>query len=167
MSIWFNADEIFEMAEQIERNGAKFYRRAAEAATAPKDRQVLLNLAAMEDDHEKIFADMRADMLKQGGMATVNPTFDPEGQAGLYLRAMADVHVFNMRADPSERLTGKETMEDILQTAIGLEKDSIVFYLGMKEMVPEKLGKGKIDDIIKEEMSHIIDLSKELAALKQ
>ncbi len=26
----FNADEIFEIAEQIERNGAAFYRRAAE-----------------------------------------------------------------------------------------------------------------------------------------
>ena len=26
----FNADEIFEMAEQIERNGAKYYRNAAE-----------------------------------------------------------------------------------------------------------------------------------------
>ena len=25
----FNADEVFEMAEQIEKNGAKFYRNAA------------------------------------------------------------------------------------------------------------------------------------------
>ena len=36
MSITFNADEVFEMAEQIERNGAKFYR---EAATKTSDRQ--------------------------------------------------------------------------------------------------------------------------------
>lgn len=164
MSIRFNADEIFEMAERIERNGAKFYRRVAEGATAPKSRQLLLHLAAMEDEHEKIFAAMRADMLKEGQMATVDPAFDPEGQAALYLRAMADGHVFDMRADPSEHLTGNETMESILQTAIGLEKDSIVFYLGMKEMVPERLGKVKIDDIIKEEMSHITDLSRELKA---
>ena len=26
MGIDFNADEVFEIAEQIERNGAKFYR---------------------------------------------------------------------------------------------------------------------------------------------
>ena len=31
MSYDFNADEIFEIAEQIERNGAKFYRTAAES----------------------------------------------------------------------------------------------------------------------------------------
>lgn len=167
MSIRFNADEIFEMAEQIERNGAKFYRQVAEHAATTGGRQLLLYLAGMEDKHERIFAAMRADMLKQGGMATVDPVFDPEGQAALYLRAMADGHVFDMRVDPSERLTGEETMEDVLQTAIGLEKDSIVFYLGMKEMVPKKLGKDKIDDIIKEEMSHITMLSKELAALKK
>jgi rubrerythrin len=166
MSIPFNADEIFEMAEQIERNGAKFYRRASEEAADSESHQLLLDLAAMEDEHEKIFAAMRADMLKQGQMATVDPALDPEGQAVLYLRAMADGQVFNMREDPSEHLTGEETMDDILQTAIGLEKDSIVFYLGMKEMVPERLGKGKIDDVIKEEMGHITTLSGKLASLK-
>ena len=61
---------------------------------------------------------------------------------------MADGHVFDVRKDPSERLTGKETMEDILKTAIGLEKDSIVFYLGIKDIVPEKLSKERIDDIL-------------------
>ena len=163
MSIAFNADEILEMAEQIERNGAKFYRRAAEGADA-RSRQQLLDLAAMEDVHEKTFASMRSELSEQEQKLMA---FDPEGEAGLYLQAFADGHVFDVNADPSELLTGREKMEDILQTAIGLEKDSIVFYLGLKEMVPEKLGKGKIDDIIKEEMSHIIDLSKELAALKQ
>jgi rubrerythrin len=79
---------------------------------------------------------------------------------------MADGHVFDVRKDSSERLTGKETMEDILNTAIGLEKDSIVFYLGIKEIVPKRLSRQRIDDIIKEEMGHIAVLSKELAALK-
>jgi rubrerythrin len=90
---------------------------------------------------------------------------DPYGEAILYVRGMADGHVFDVRKDPSERLTGKETMEDILRTAIGLEKDSIVFYLGIKEIVPERLSKQRIDDIIKEEMGHIAILSQEMAGL--
>ena len=167
MSYYFNADEIFEMAEQIERNGAKFYRRAAKQATSTDVRQILLDLAAMEDDHEKLFASMRADMLKQGQAATVDPVFDPEGEAGLYLRAMADGHIFDVRANPDEDLTGEENMEDIFQLAIGREKDSVVFYVGMKDMVSKKLGKDKIDGIIKEEMSHVTTLSRELANLNQ
>jgi rubrerythrin len=164
MSILFNADEIFEMAEQIERNGAKFYRKVAEQTADSGSRELLIRLAAMEDEHEKTFAAMRKDLARQ---EKENVTFDPEGQAALYLRAFADGQVFDIKVDPSERLTGKETMKDILQTAIGLEKDSIVFYLGIKEIVPEELGKGRIDAIIREEMGHVTELSRELASLKK
>ena len=164
MSIDFNADEIFEMAEQIERNGAKFYQRAAQGMEEPSRQQLLLQLAAMEAEHEKIFSSMRAGLSREeeGGMV-----FDPEDQTGQYLRAMADGKIFDMRADPAEGLTGRETLEDILRTAIAMEKDSVVFYLGMKAMVPEGAGKDKIDLIIKEELSHIGTLSMELASVNQ
>jgi rubrerythrin len=59
------------------------------------------------------------------------------------------------------------SLEAILKEAITAEKDSIVFYLGMKDMVADGAGKAKIDVIIKEEMGHIRQLSRELAALKQ
>jgi len=54
-----------------------------------------------------------------------------------------------------------------LKAAITAEKDSIVFYLGMKEAVPENLGKGRIEKIIKEEMGHIKFLSSKLISLKR
>lgn len=57
-------------------------------------------------------------------------------------------------------------MKSVLKAAILAEKDSIVFYLGMKEMVPDKYGKDKLEEIIKEEMGHIKILSKELVALR-
>jgi len=164
MSIDFNADEIFEMAEEIERNGARFYRKAAEGKEDTHSHQLLLDLAAMEDEHEKLFASMRKDLSKQERASDV---FDPYNEAALYLRAMADGAVFNVKKDPSEDLTGSESMEDILRRAIGLEKDSIVFYLGMKEMVPERLGRPKVEAIIKEEMKHITDLNGALVELKR
>ena len=151
----FNADEIFEMAEQIERNGASFYRKSAEAIADPGAKKLLLDLAAMEDEHEKTFADLRAGMSEKEKVATV---FDPEGEAVLYLRALADTRVF------FEKKIDTSSMKEILKEAILAEKDSIVFYLGMKEIVPENLGKTKIDQIIKEEMAHIKLLSKELVA---
>ncbi len=129
-----------------------------------RNRQLLVHLAAMEDEHEKIFTSMRANLTDAERATTV---FDPDDQAALYLRAMADGHVFDVKADPAELFTGKETMENILQTAMGMEKDSIVFYLGMKELVPERLGKDRIDAIIKEEMGHLASLGRELAALRQ
>ena len=158
MSYDFNADEIFEMAEQIERNGASFYRKAAESITDPAEKKLLLDLAAMEDEHEKTFSDLRKGLSEKEKTATA---FDPEGEAALYLRALADTRVF------FEKKIDTSSMEEILKEAILAEKDSIVFYLGMKEMVPETFGKTKIDAIIKEEMAHIKLLSGKLVALKK
>jgi len=157
----FNADEVFEMAEQIERNGARFYRAAAKKI--PEVRQVFSDLAAMEDEHEKTFAAMRAEL---SGIEVDPPVFDPDGRAQMYLRVMADEHVFNIKADPVEQLAGQETAEDVLKMAIGLEKDSIAFYVGLKEAVSRRAGKDKVEDIIKEEISHIATLSQKLEALK-
>ena len=62
MSFEFSANEIFEMAEQLERNGAKFYRTSAEGVKDPASRDLLQSLADMEDTHEKTFASMRASL---------------------------------------------------------------------------------------------------------
>lgn len=154
----FNADEIFEMAEQLERNGNKFYRDAAEVVKNDTDRKLLISLADMELDHEKTFKAMRAELSDKEKADTV---FDPEGEAVLYLRALADTRVF------FDKEIDISTMENILKAAIEAEKDSIVFYLGMKNAVPEKMGQNRLEDIIKEEMAHIRLLSRELVQLKK
>lgn len=161
MSIRYSADEVFEMAEQIERNGAKFYRRAAELATEEATRSLMSELADMEDSHEKTFSSLRGELSAEERKEMV---FDPDNELDLYLRAMADKHVFDVSVDPSERLTGGEKLEDILQMAIGLEKDSIVFYLGLQQVVPERFGRARLDGIIREEYGHISTLAAKLPA---
>ena len=162
MSFEFNADEILEMAQHIERNGARFYRKAAELVEDAAIRKLLEDLAAWEDGHERVFATMRSDLAAQEREPKV---FDPEHETSLYLRAMADGHVFDSRIDPAGTLTGSESAEDILRMAIGQEKDSIVFYTGMKEMISQTAGRERIEAIIKEEMGHIGCLNREIAAL--
>ena len=157
----FSADEIFEMAEQIERNGASFYHKAAAQTANEQTRQVLEDLARMEDEHGATFAAMRAELT---GAETAHTSFDPQGQVGLYLRAFVDGKVFDVGADPAAQLSGSETLQEVLGKAIALEKDSIVFYLGIRQVVPGKLGAEKIERIIQEEMSHIRILSDALDA---
>lgn len=150
----FNADEIFEIAEQIERNGARFYRAAAESADGDAE-QFLLKLAAMEDDHEKTFAEMRS-ALAASEKKTV--TFDPQDEGAQYLQAMADGRVF--RGDPCELLAGGKSMDEVIEIAISLEKDSIIFYQCMKPLVPAELGRDRLHDIINQEIGHILLLTK-------
>lgn len=163
MSIAFNADEIFQMAERIERNGIKFYNHAAKELKDPRGAELLRNLATMEAEHEKTFARLRAGLSEQERKAKV---FDPENRSTAYLSAWADGHVFDIKSDPTEKVSGNEKVEELYRLAIGMEKDSIVFYLGMKEVVPKKLGREKIDAIVREEMSHLAILSRELETLR-
>lgn len=142
----FNAEDILEMAVKIEQNGAVFYRNAAEHVTDDEQKAFLLDLAKMEDDHEETFMAMKNELKKAD---TVSTTFDPDDENVLYLKALADSKVFFKKEEP-----GKD-LNTILSSAIQTEKDSIAFYLGMKELTPKNLGRSKIDDIIKEEMKHI------------
>ncbi len=142
----FNANDIFEMAIKIEQNGAIFYRNAAKQVEEKKHKEFLLELASMEDDHAVTFANMQKELKND---ETFSTTFDPDDENILYLKALADTRVFFEKKQPDN------TFKSILSTAIQTEKDSIAFYLGMKELVSTNLSKSKIDDIIKEEMSHI------------
>lgn len=150
----FNADEVLKIAEQIERNGIAFYETAAERFDGDMKR-TLLRLADMERTHEQVFATMRRELPDQGYKA-----IDPEGEAGRYLAAFADGQIFAPKSDSSALFGPGKTERDILETAIDLEKDSVVFYVAIKDAVPETLGEDKINWIIQEEMAHIVLLSK-------
>jgi rubrerythrin len=160
--ITFNADEVFEMAEQIERNGAAFYRKAAENFRGQDLSKVLLDLAAMEDDHERTFKAMRSELPPK---LRTEEKFDPTGEGALYLHAMVQGKVFEPKADPARKLAGAEKPQDILRAAIEMEKNSIVFYLTIKKMVRLAAGLARIDDIIEQELGHVATLSKQLAAV--
>lgn len=155
MTFDFNADEIFEMAEQMERNGAHFYRNAADNISDGKNKALLLRLAEMEVEHEKTFVEMRKSLSDQDKQSTV---FDPEGETVQYLKALVDTRVF------FKKEIDATSMKEILKEALLAEKDAIVFYLGMKDLVPEARGKSHLEHIIKEEMEHIKMIGRELSS---
>jgi len=163
MSMAFNADEVFEMAEQIERNGAKFYREVAARAADRKMKEMFLNLASMEDGHLRTFQEMRQGLSDQEKGGT---TFDPDNEASLYLQAMADTKGFEGMKSPTLKLTGKEPMEELFEIAIEAEKNSVLFYVGLKGMVAARAGRDKVEDIIREEVGHAAQLRRQLAVIR-
>jgi rubrerythrin len=163
----FNADAIFEMAEQIERNGAQFYHTAARRVLSPAIREMLIRLAEMEEEHEKTFAALRKELTQPERSP---PFLELDADVQKYLTALSNTRIFPKDKKPDLKISDTHTQADILEevyrSAIRAEKDSIVFYAGVRELVPETFGKSKVDAIIKEEMQHITTLSIELAALK-
>jgi len=132
-----NAREVFEIAEQIERNGARFYRRAAEFGPTQESRKLLMCLAEMEDEHEILFQTLKEEFTVEEGAGAIP---DIDNHALAYLQSMAGGQVFESHDDPAGRLTGQESLEDIYQMAIAFEKDSVVYFTTVKQMVPNELG---------------------------
>ncbi len=163
MPIKFNADEIFLIAEHMERNGMKFYRKAAEKASDKKIKEMLLELAKMETGHLKTFEHMRRYLKIKEKDQTV---FDPDNEASLYLATMAYSHGSEGRKSPTEELTGTESIAEILKIALNAEKDSVIYYFGLRSFVPPKAGRDKIEEIIAEEIEHITMLNQKLSALE-
>jgi len=162
MSVTFNANEVFEMAEQIERNGAKFYREAAGKTSSREMKDLFLNMASMEDGHLETFQEMRKELAAQEKAETV---FDPYNEATLYLQTMADGKGSEGMRSPTEKLTGNESPQELLDIAIAAEKNSVLFYVGLKDLVTAKAGRDRIESIIREEVKHVADLRRQLTAL--
>ncbi len=160
----FSVDEILEMAVQIERNGVTFYRRVAEVATSPTCKKLLLSLADMEDEHRVLMQSMKASLPANSDLAD---EFGDADEALHFIREVADGHIFDVQIDPTAILTGSESEEEILSTAIGLEKESIVYYSALAELLGDAPDAEKVRAVIREEMSHIAELSGQRESLKQ
>ena len=162
MAITFNADEIYNIAEQIERNGQKFYSDSAGRVKEPPAKQVLQNLADMEAEHLKTFQALHAKLSEQ---SRDQITWDPDGQAGAYLKAAADSHVFKTSADPTSLLEDNADARQILELALQFEKDTVIYFLGVADMVPERLGKADVLGLVKQEQGHIALIQRTLSKI--
>lgn len=159
MDVELNAFEVLEIAQQIERNGAKFYRRAAQLFEGESVQELFLDLARWEETHIRIFADMKDALSEQ---SWENGDFEPRRLDLPDAQVMAGLAVFGIRPNPADELAGGEDASDVLKMAIRKEKDSIVYYTGLKDFVPSHTHRAKIDEVIAEEMRHVRILGQSL-----
>lgn len=162
MDVELNSHEVFAIADKIERNGAKFYRRAAAMCDDPKLSAFFVELAQWEMRHIEIFRQMKEQFAERNWELG---RFAPDRLNMSDLRAMAGLAVFGIQPDPADQLTGHEAKVDILRMALEKEKDSIVYYTGLKDFVPDEADRQVIADVIQEEMKHVRILVQSLEQL--
>ncbi len=162
MSVEFSPYEILEIAEQIERNGIAFYTAAARAVGDPEAVEMLQSLASWEVGHVDLFIDMRNNLSADAKLPTV---FDPYDEMGSYLKSAADNVVFIAQTSATQVIGPNPTLKGILEIALEREKDAVVFYSGIRDMVPTESGKSKVDGVIREEVTHVGMIQRKLAEL--
>jgi len=162
MSISFSSGELIDIAIGIERRGIAFYDIMSKSTDNAAARDVFLHLANMEREHIEIFQDMlgEADMYPPAEVST------DEDEYADYLQTLVDNAVFTDDMLTSEMATQADSDIQALELAIGAEKDSILFYYEMRDLMPPQ-AHTKINKIIAEEKSHLRGLSELKKKLKE
>ncbi len=153
----FTAGELYDIAVGIERNGAAYYDSLLQVATDLELKDLYSGLAGMERQHIEVFQSLRAG----AGSGPVVPLVD-EAEYGAYLKALIDSSVFTDDKVAMEMARNAAGPGEALQLALGAEKDSILFYSEMRELVPQR-ERDAVERIINEERKHV----RELSELKQ
>ncbi|MFO7908251.1 MAG: ferritin-like domain-containing protein [Planctomycetota bacterium] len=162
MAMMFNANEVYQIGVEIEKNGKEFYREAAAVAEDPDTEKLFKDLSAWEESHVELFETLKRQLPAESGGFEVS---DPDGEMTRYLKANADSHVFVINTDMSRLVQECGSPEEILKLAMRFEKDSVALYSSMKNLVPEDMGRETIDRLIQEELSHVSFLQARMESL--
>ncbi|HEY97331.1 MAG TPA: ferritin family protein [Dehalococcoidia bacterium] len=152
MSIIFSGNELLNIAISIERRGMTFYDIMAKSTDNEVARAVFEALVNMEREHITIFE----NMMDEIGPSQTAESTGPEYSG--YLQALIDDSVFTDDMITSEMATQADSDIKALELAISAEKDSILFYYEMKELMPKQVYP-VIERIILEEKSHLHQLT--------
>jgi rubrerythrin len=153
----FAIREVIEQAVQTEKLGYQFYTTTAEKFDKEKDLQKLFaTLAAKEQLHEKRFKEL-LEIIKDE---------EPQGweDAELYLRAIVESEFFLGKNKSLPSMEHVRTVEDAVNFALGFEKETLLYFYGIRDAVKEK---EVVEEIINEERSHIMWLHRFKGSFKK
>jgi len=155
----FNAREVFDIAIQIEENGKRFYDRGREIVKDPAVQKLFAELSREEIKHKEKFATLKSQLPASASSGAV---FDPNNELDLYIKMMADQHVFISTDSVDAQLARIKDARDALKMAVDFEKDSVIFFLTMQDATEGAKGKEFIGSLVREEQEHLRRLSLEL-----
>lgn len=151
----FKASDAVEMALEIEKRGEAFYRAVAKKAKSTQVKTLFEDLAEQEMLHHATFEKLSKTQWAQPLM--------PDDQWDQYLMYMQATiqNAFFEGQDKALALAEQVSDEkEALRMAMGFEKETLLFFHDLREMVSEADEK-TIKHIIDEEKAHL----RRLAAL--
>ena len=152
MTIKFSGNEVIEMAIQIEQRGYDFYTVLEKKAKTEDMKNLFKWLAKEEKRHITVFEGLREIFNKINKEDLYN--WD---EVALYFKSLIDTKVFP-DTDVGKYL--KKELEDeigAIHIAISFEKDNILYFQEIRDLVEED-EKEIINKLINEEKGHIMKL---------
>ena len=145
-------NEIIKFAVEKEQQSYELYKTLYDLTpeTEAGTRGVFKTLMAQEKHHEEFYANMLTETEEQQ-----SPGIKEDDE---YIEYMQELITASRKIAPVASLDFTD-LDAVANYAIDREKDSILFYLALKNYAPQTTHDA-IDDIIREEGKHIVMLEK-------
>ncbi len=150
-----SAKSVLRWAMEIEESGQVFYEAVAAKAQDREAKLVLQDLAYQEERHYRTFQNMLDKV----------PEADIETDSAEYQRYLQTALDKALLGGPQKGLALAQQVTnevEALQAAIAFEKDTLLFFYDLRDMVPASQQE-TISAIIEQEKSHVKQLSRVLA----
>ena len=147
----FTIADIRNIAIQIELNGEKSYRKAAQEASDPEIAGLFLLMADDEARHAKWFESITSQRPlseEQREMEAVGRTI---------LQEMVKEQTFSLE---QSNLQKADTVKKVVEQSSGFEQDTILFYELLSGFIDDEETMEQLQVIIEEERRHLEELTK-------
>lgn len=144
----YQAADVLDMAVQIEQAGLAFYRGCAASRAGENLKELFGLLAKQEVGHTAVFTAMKE------GLPHYELKESFPGEAQEYVEALISDRVFPTESDAA--CAGEQVSDgfEAIDLALRMEKQSILFYSGIRDLVRSS-EQDVMDRVIAEERSHI------------
>jgi rubrerythrin len=149
----FSAREVIDIAIREEQTGANFYRALADNTDSDDLREFALEVAEMEDEHEQRFRDLRD---RVGDYEPTGESYSGEYES--YMSYLIEGRIFPAGQDGTDLAERQADDREAVETAMELERNTLLFYHEMLQFIPEN-EQPLLDDIIAEERQHVTDFA--------
>ncbi len=148
MSAPLSGSDIINIAIDIERRGVSFYDVMAKSSDDENTRAVFLELLDMEREHIEVFQEMLGEINEHSFTEAITPEFSE------YIQSLVDAAVFSDDMIIGEMASQADTDIRALELGINSEKDSILFYYEIRDIMPARVVP-TINRILSEEKKHL------------
>ncbi len=140
-----NKISLLDIALGVERRGVAFYDTVARSTDNPDTAHAFKHLADMERDHVQLFEKMLTEPFEL-------PEYSD------YLKNLVENSVFSSDKISSQFALDADTPEKAIELGVIAEKDSILLYYELRDVLPAA-SHWQIERIIGEEKRHLNELA--------
>lgn len=160
LAVMLTANELIEMATQIERSARSFYTCASKCAGEAPANELLARLAASREGHELRIGSLTERLVASGEDVLACRYGDAALCFKMNQMAMC---ASELASETQCRPVAPVALSDIMRMAASFERDSLAFYEHFERLLPTKIGAYLVNGMVGELRSNLASLESGLA----